>query len=181
MKFIICSDIHGDLAGARAAVNAFESEGADKLLILGDVLYHGPRNNLPDAYAPKEVIELLNGYKDSIICVRGNCDAEVDQMVLSFPITSKTAYVYDGEVAMLMTHGHSYTVDNPPPLAAGDVMLCGHTHVPTFLQFGNGNHCINPGSVSIPKGESVRSYIVYEDRRFTLKDCNGNTLYEYEI
>lgn len=174
MTFIICSDIHGDLLGARAAVSAFERERADKLIILGDLLYHGPRNNLPNNYSPKEVIELLNANRDNIIAVRGNCDAEVDQMVLNFPITSEFAEIFADGKTFVLTHGHRVDLDNPPPLKRGDFLLCGHTHIPKIQKFGNDNTYVNPGSISIPKDNFPRTYMLYKDGEFTLRDIENN-------
>ena len=125
MKLIIASDIHGDADCCRAMLDAFEKEKAERILILGDMLYHGPRNDLPEGYAPKKVIEMLNNISDKLLCVRGNCDTEVDQMVLSFPILSDTAFVYDGEtkLTLFMSHGHKYSPDNPPPVSGDTVFL----------------------------------------------------------
>lgn len=175
MKLLIASDIHGDAACCRAMLDAFEREGAEKILILGDILYHGPRNDLPDAYAPKAVIEMLNNVADKLICVRGNCDTEVDQMVLSFPVLSDTAIVYDGEekLTLIMSHGHKYSPDNLPPISGKAVFLYGHTHL-----FGktekNGIVCINPGSVSLPKGGNPKTYAAYEGGEFLIKTLSGD-------
>ena len=136
MKLMIASDIHGSALWAEKLLAAFEREHADRLLLLGDLLYHGPRNDLPEGYAPKAVIPLLNGMKERIWCVRGNCEAEVDQMVLSFPVMADyCALLMDGHV-LYATHGHVYGEDNPPPLMPGDVLLCGHTHGGQIRLFG---------------------------------------------
>ena len=178
MKFIIASDIHGDEAGCRAVLDAAQREGADKILLLGDILYHGPRNDPPPYYAPKKVIEMLNAASDKLICVRGNCEAEVDQMVLNFPVMSDTAVVYDSErdVTLFMTHGHKLSPDNLPPLARGTLFLSGHTHVPRFEEKG-GIACLNPGSVSIPKENNPRSYAVYDSGEIRVQDFAGNILF----
>ena len=178
MKILICSDIHGDLEGCEGALNAFKNEGADKLLLLGDILYHGPRNDLPKSYAPKKVISLLNEHKGDIIAVRGNCDAEVDQMVLDFPIMQDFATVAVDGLLLFATHGHKFNVSCPPPLQKGEIMLHGHTHIVKIEEFGDDNFCINPGSVSIPKESTPRSYIIYSDRTFTAKDFDGNVIFE---
>ena len=154
MKWMIASDLHGSAKYCRQMVEAFEREGADRLLLLGDLLYHGPRNDLPDGYAPKEVIPLLNGLKPKLCCVRGNCEAEVDQMVLSFPVMADYCILPVGEKLVYATHGHVYNKENLPPLAPGDVLLHGHTHVPAWESFGDGNLYLNPGSLSIPKENS---------------------------
>lgn len=181
MKLLICSDIHGDLTSAEKIVTAFKNEGAEKLIILGDILYHGPRNDLPKGYNPKGVIPLLNSVSDSIISVRGNCDAEVDDMVLDFSVLADYAYLSVDSLRIFITHGHRYNTDNPPSLSKGDVLLHGHTHVPAFVEFGDENLYINPGSVSIPKESSKPSYIVYENRKFTFKDIDGEVISEHTV
>lgn len=176
MKLVICSDIHGDLSGARAAIEALKRENADKLLILGDVLYHGPRNSLPTEYNPKAVIELLNANKNLILCVRGNCDTEVDQMVLEFPILADYAVLSLDGLTVYATHGHKYNTSSVPPLSCGDILLHGHTHVLCAKDFGDGNVYINPGSISIPKENNPRTYAVYENHEFIIKDLDGNII-----
>ena len=161
-KLIIASDIHGDFKTAERLVEIFEKSGAKRLVLLGDILYHGPRNDLPEGYAPKEVIALLNGIADKILCVRGNCDTEVDQMVLDFPILADYAYIMTDGIRVFATHGHKYNTETPPPLAKGDILLHGHTHIPAAESFGNDNIYINPGSVSIPKNGLHKGYILYE-------------------
>ena len=146
-------------------LDAFEAEKADRMLLLGDILYHGPRNDLPEGYAPKEVIAMLNPYADKILCVRGNCEAEVDQMVLNFPVMADYAVIFDGERRIYATHGHLYGPENPPKLSAGDVLLCGHTHIPANRQIGDFTY-INPGSVSIPKENSAHGYMTFCDGVF---------------
>ena len=158
MKWMIASDLHGSAYYCRKMLEAFEREGADRLFLLGDLLYHGPRNDLPREYAPKEVIPLLNGKKEKLLCVRGNCDAEVDQMVLEFPV-------------------HIYHVKNLPPLAPGDVLLHGHTHVPAWTEFGQGNLYLNPGSVSIPKENSPHSYMTLEGNTMQWKELESSTVF----
>ncbi len=176
MKYLIASDIHGSALYCKQLVDRYKSEKADRLILLGDLLYHGPRNDLPDGYAPKEVISILNEYKDDILCVRGNCEAEVDQMVLDFPVMADYAYIETPTVTIFATHGHVYNMQNPPKLKAGDVLLHGHTHVPACVEFGNNNRYINPGSVSIPKDGSQRGYIVLEDGVFTWKNLDGEVV-----
>jgi putative phosphoesterase len=173
MKLMIASDIHGDLECTERLVAAYRESGAERLLLLGDVLYHGPRNDLPTGYDPKGVISLLNSMADEIICVRGNCDTEVDQMVLDFPLLADYSYVMADGLCIFATHGHKYSRENPPKLKAGDVLLCGHTHIPAAEAFCNGNFYLNPGSVSIPKADSERGYILYEDREFTFCTLDG--------
>jgi putative phosphoesterase len=181
MKLLIASDIHGDLESAELVLRAFKDEGCDKLLFLGDLLYHGPRNDLPKTYAPKAVIELLNANKDVILTVRGNCDTEVDQMVLNFPILADYAYLDLDGLPVFATHGHHHNTQTPPPLLKGDILLHGHTHVLKCEEFGNGNLYLNPGSAALPKEGNPRSYMVYENRSFTVKDFLGNVIFKKEL
>ena len=169
MKLMIASDIHGSAYYCKKMLEAFDRENAARLLLLGDILYHGPRNDLPRDYVPKEVIALLNERKQQILCVRGNCDTEVDQMVLDFPIMAEYAIIYDGNKTIYATHGHKFNPQNPPMLKSGDILLNGHTHIPANEAFGE-FYYVNPGSVSIPKNGSNHSYMIYENGKFTLKN-----------
>lgn len=177
MKWMIASDLHGSAYYCRKMLEAFEREGADRLFLLGDLLYHGPRNDLPREYAPKEVIPLLNGKKEKLLCVRGNCDAEVDQMVLEFPVLADYAVLPVGRRLIYATHGHIYNVKNLPPLAPGDVLLHGHTHVPAWTEFGQGNLYLNPGSVSIPKENSSHSYMTLEENTMQWKELESSAVF----
>ena len=177
MKWMIASDLHGSAYYCRKMLEAFEREGADRLFLLGDLLYHGPRNDLPREYAPKEVIPLLNGKKEKLLCVRGNCDAEVDQMVLEFPVLADYAVLPLGQRLIYATHGHIYHVKNLPPLAPGDVLLHGHTHVPAWTEFGQGNLYLNPGSVSIPKENSPHSYMTLEGNAMQWKELESSAVF----
>ena len=177
MKWMIASDLHGSAYYCRKMLEAFEREGADRLFLLGDLLYHGPRNDLPREYAPKEVIPLLNGKKEKLLCVRGNCDAEVDQMVLEFPVLADYAVLPLGQRLIYATHGHIYHVKNLPPLAPGDVLLHGHTHVPAWTEFGQGNLYLNPGSVSIPKENSPHSYMTLEGNTMQWKELESSAVF----
>ncbi|MBQ2795683.1 MAG: phosphodiesterase, partial [Oscillospiraceae bacterium] len=169
MKLMIASDIHGSAFYCRKMLEAFKNEHADRLLLLGDILYHGPRNDLPKDYAPKEVISMLNGIKENILCVRGNCDTEVDQMVLEFPVLNEQIFLSIDGTDMLAVHGHKPF----PAVKSGTVILSGHTHVPKIAQ-ENGVIFINPGSVSIPKENSAHGYIIFEHGDFIQKDFEGN-------
>ena len=212
MKIMIASDIHGSAHYCRRMLDAFDREDADRLLLLGDILYHGPRNDLPEGYAPKEVIAMLNERKSQIFCVRGNCDTEVDQMVLEFPILAdyciltldavKSSGQYSegdpegtdqeqtdasqrigkhGHSRLIYaTHGHRFNIDNQPPLSDGDILLQGHTHIPSWESFGSGSICLNPGSVSIPKAGSRHSYMILEGRQASWKDLAGD-IYHTEM
>ncbi len=181
MKLLICSDIHGDFDAAVATLEAFKKEGADRILILGDILYHGPRNDLPAGYAPKNVIALLNEHKEDILAVRGNCDTEVDQMVLNFPILADYALIELDGLSVFATHGHHHNTTTPPPLKAGDILLHGHTHVLCAVPFGNDNCYLNPGSVSLPKEGNPKTYMIYENRCFTVKTFDGGVVLEKQF
>ena len=181
MKWMIASDIHGSAYYCRQLLNAYNREQADRLLLLGDLLYHGPRNDLPEEYDPKQVIELLNAKKQHILCVRGNCDAEVDQMVLDFPVLADYCVLPAGEKLIYATHGHIYNLKNLPPLAEGDILLHGHTHVPAWTEFGQGNVYLNPGSLSIPKENSPHSYMTLEDGVFYWKDVDTGEIYHTRV
>ena len=177
MKYVIASDIHGSATYCAKLLERFNEEKADKLLLLGDILYHGPRNPLPDGYAPAKVFEMLNAAADKIIAVRGNCDSEVDQMVLAFNVSSDYATVNDGAVNLILSHGHRAV----PPMGKGDVYLTGHTHVPLNVIEKEGYIHLNPGSVSLPKENSHRGYILYENGTFLFKDLDGNVYDERKI
>lgn len=169
MKLIIASDIHGSATHCKRLLAAFKAENAEKLLLLGDILYHGPRNPLPDGYSPAEVAALLSEVRDDVLCVRGNCDSEVDQMVLPFNISSDYAtFCVDG-INLVLSHGHRAV----PPLGENDVYLTGHTHVPLICREGFLH--LNPGSVSLPKEDSPHGYILYDGGTFYFKTLDGET------
>lgn len=181
MKWMIASDLHGSAYYCKKMVEAFEREGADRLLMLGDLLYHGPRNDLPRDYAPKEVIPMLNGLKNKLCCVRGNCEAEVDQMVLEFPVMADYAQMIleDGRT-LFLTHGHLFDPDRLPPLKKGSVFAFGHVHV-KHGEWKGDIAVINPGSVSIPK-DGTHSYMLYENGVFTAWDlATGQQLLEFDL
>lgn len=180
MKWLIASDIHGSAYYCRKLLQAFENEQADRILLLGDILYHGPRNDLPQEYSPKEVITLLNAVKEKILCVRGNCDTEVDQMVLQFPILADYAVIEHNSKLIYATHGHHFNEANLPPLCNGDILMHGHTHIPALVVHDSYTY-INPGSVSIPKENSHHGYILFENGSFVWKDFDGNIKNEHRI
>ena len=153
MKLVIASDIHGSAYWCEKLVTLIEQEQPDRILLLGDLLYHGPRNDLPRDYCPKQVIPMLSRLKDKILAVRGNCEAEVDQMVLPFPCMADYAVLVADGVTFYMTHGHHANPDALPALEEGSMFLSGHTHV-KIDELHNGIRCVNPGSISIPKDGS---------------------------
>ncbi len=170
MKWLIASDIHGSAYWCERMLELFKREKADVLVLLGDILYHGPRNELPRDYNPKKVIALLNDFANGtpceephrILCVRGNCDAEVDQMVLGFPIMADYGVIELGGRFAYLTHGHIYGEDNPPKLKRGDILIQGHTHIQRCVE-KDGIMFLSPGSVSIPKGDGYNGCIVFDD------------------
>ena len=164
IKLMVASDIHGSAYYCKKMLEAFDREQADRLLLLGDILYHGPRNDLPKEYDPKEVIKMLNERKNRIFCVRGNCDTEVDQMVLEFPI-----------------HGHHFNLNTLPPMQPGDILLHGHTHIPAWEPFGDGNLYLNPGSVSIPKEGSEHSYMILKAGEAVWKTLEGEIFHSIKL
>ena len=180
MKLLIASDIHGSAYYTERLMEAVKKENPDKVILLGDLLYHGPRNDLPKDYAPKKVIEILNEIKDRLICVRGNCDTEVDQMVLSFPILSDYSSVFIDGYSIYLSHGHIYNKENPLPLTEGDIFISGHTHIPV-KEIKDGILSLNPGSISIPKENSYHSYMVYENGRFIWKNLSQEQYMEITI
>lgn len=177
MKLMIASDIHGSAYYCEKMIDAFQREKADRLLLLGDILYHGPRNDLPKEYQPKKVIEMLNNMKEELLCVRGNCDTEVDQMVLEFPILADYAILSVNDRTIFATHGHQFNRDNLPMLKEGDILLNGHFHVPAGEQVGKYIY-LNPGSISIPKENSEHSYMIIEDNVYLWKNLEGEVYKE---
>ena len=174
MKYFVISDIHGSSFYLKKVLDEYRKDKYDKLIILGDILYHGPRNDLPYGYAPKECIALLNPLKDEIIAVRGNCEAEVDQMVLDFPCMDTYKIIEINGRKVYLTHGHVYNIDKlPEDFKQGDIILHGHTHVPTWINFGNNNLCLNPGSITIPKENSKHSYMIIDGSKFSWYEIDG--------
>lgn len=178
MKLMIASDIHGSAYYCEKLLKAYDEEKADKMLLLGDILYHGPRNDLPKDYAPKQVIAMLNPRKKDFLCVRGNCDTEVDQMVLEFPILADYCILYLDNRMIFATHGHVFNEKNLPQLKKGDILLHGHTHVPVCKETEDYIY-LNPGSVSIPKENSWHGYMILEDGTFTWKDLEDDVQKEF--
>lgn len=165
MKLLIASDLHGSAHNCRLLLEAFRREQADRIVLLGDLLYHGPRNPLPQEYDTKAVTAMLNSVAEGLVCVRGNCDSEVDQMVLEFPVLADYAFFMVDGVTLCATHGHTYGPDNPPPLRQGEYLLCGHTHLPVCRGMGAFTY-LNPGSLALPKEGTPRSYMTLENGCF---------------
>lgn len=172
MTYLIASDIHGSALYSEKLLSLYRKEKAERLLLLGDILYHGPRNPLPDGYEPKKVAETLSELKNEITAVRGNCDSEVDEMVLGMHILDTSAIIDTPFCSLFLTHGHIYNKENVPPLKENTVFLSGHTHIPV-VEKKNGVLFLNPGSVSLPKGDSERGCIVFKDGTFTFKNLDG--------
>lgn len=180
MKLIFASDIHGSLFFCEKLIDKYKKEQPDKLILLGDLLYHGPKNNLTQDYNTMQVAKLLNSIKKNIICVRGNCDAEVDQSILEFPISADFFNLYINDRLIFLTHGHIYNKNHLPILNDGDIIIHGHTHVPAIEKINNVIY-MNPGSVSLPRGNSVNSFMLYHDNLFEIKDFNDNIIMRYKI
>lgn len=176
---MIASDLHGSAYYTKKLLQCMETEEPARVLLLGDLLYHGPRNDLPREYAPKEVLAMLNAHKDRLFCVRGNCEAEVDQMVLEFPVLADYALLADPCGVIFATHGHHHNEAQKPPLRAGDVLLYGHTHVP-MCHLSDGILCLNPGSVSIPKEGSEHGYMILDDGVFIWKNLDQVEYHRYD-
>lgn len=177
MKLLIASDLHGSAYYCRKLLDFFHTQHADRLLLLGDLLYHGPRNPLPKEYDTQAVAAMLNGISDRLLCVRGNCDADVDQLVLDFPVLADNAFLSVNEQTLFATHGHTYGPENPPPLHAGDYLLCGHIHLPVCRALGEITY-LNPGSVSLPKDGTPHSCMMLDGDRFLWFDLETGSTFE---
>ncbi len=178
MKYLIASDIHGSAHWCRLLLETFENEGADKLVLLGDLLYHGPRNDFPDGYSPKEVFAMLNAVKEKILAVRGNCDSEVDQMVLEFPILADYAVADHGGRTLYFTHGHLWNAENPPLLQKGDILFNGHFHTPAAVEMENGAVYANCGSAALPKPDTPHSYLLLDGDTLYYKDLETGGIFD---
>lgn len=180
MKLFFISDIHGSLFYLKKALENYNKEKADYIVILGDALYHGPRNPLPKDYNPKEVAQLLNKYKDKIMAVRGNCDSEVDQMIINYPMMGDYSIILCNNRRLFLTHGHIFNKDNLPNLNENDVLIHGHTHIPVAEKLDD-IYIINPGSISLPKENNPNSFGVLENDVFQIKDLEGKVYKEIEF
>lgn len=181
MKLLIASDIHGSTKCIKKLWQRYDEEKPDRIILLGDLLYHGPRNGIPEEYDTKTAFALLNEKADVITCVRGNCDSEVDEVVINFSIEAKHMILSDSGLNIFATHGHFYNTSNLPPMTSIDILLHGHTHIPACEEIGDGKYYMNPGSVSIPKGGSEHSYMIYENRVFQWKTLDGKTYMEKKV
>ena len=173
MKLLILSDIHGSYYYAKKILEITQKENPDKIALLGDLYYHGPRNPFPTEYNPMKVSEILNSLKENLMCVKGNCDAEVDEMISDFKLEENLKLNVNG-YKIFLTHGHKYNMDKLPQ-EEFDIMMYGHFHV-GFIKKQNGKIFANPGSISLPKNDSKNSYLVLQDNNLVLKDIDGNVL-----
>ena len=175
MKYMFASDIHGSAYYCREMFKIYKESGADRLILLGDLLYHGPRNDLPREYDPKAVTAMLNDHKNEIYAVRGNCEAEVDQMVLEFPVMADYAVMVLNDLNFFVTHGHLFHQDQLPPMKAGDILIHGHTHLLRADAY-DGYYILNPGSTSLPKGGNPSTYGILDGTIFSIRDFDGNAV-----
>ncbi len=180
MKYMFASDIHGSAYYCRKVLEVYTKSGAERLILLGDLLYHGPRNELPRDYDPKQVFAMLNEHKDEIYAVRGNCDSEVDQMVLEFPMMADYALLALNGKTIYATHGHIYNEEVLPPMRPGDALIHGHTHLPVAKAMGD-SFLLNPGSASLPKDGNPNSYGMLDGSVFTIYDFEGNKVKEITL
>lgn len=180
MKILFASDIHGSMHYAKILEDIIKREEPDYIALLGDLLYHGARNPLTEDYSPKGVTEILNRYKDKIVAVRGNCDSEVDKMVLDFDIMADYTIVLAGRRKLFLTHGHIYNVENPPTLMERDVLIFGHTHIP-LAEKSSDYYVFNPGSITLPKENNPNSYGVYEDEVIYVRELDGKEMLKLEL
>ncbi len=175
MRYMFASDIHGSAYYCGKMLEAFGKSGAERLILLGDLLYHGPRNELPREYEPKRVFAMLNDCRDKIYAVRGNCDSEVDQMVLAFPMLADYAVLALNGKTIYATHGHILNEEHLPPMQPGDALAFGHIHLPAARKMGD-KYLLNPGSVSLPKEGNPPSYAILDGDQFTIRDFDGGVL-----
>ncbi len=172
MKLFFLADVHGSAHYMSRALELFEKEKASYIVLLGDLLYHGPRNPFPKDYDPASVVGMLNNVREKIIAVRGNCDSDVDQMVLPFPLMSDHGSILVGNRRIFLTHGHIYSPENLPPLTKGDIFVSAHTHIP-LASIHEGIYLFNPGSVALPKGGSRNSYGIFDNGDLVVKNLDG--------
>lgn len=176
MKILFFSDIHGMALTLRQLLALADTLHPDRMVILGDILYHGPRNGVHDGYDPQEVVKLLNERKQNILAVRGNCDAEVDQMLLNFPIMADYAELLVDECRFFLTHGHLWNESNQPDLPENTILVHGHTHIPVKKKCTSGLTIFNPGSISLPKAGFTRSFGFYDGRELTVRKLDDGSV-----
>ena len=177
MKYLVVSDIHGSNYYANKINEIYKEEKVDKIILLGDLYYHGPRNQLTEEYNPMEVAKILNNLKEKILCIKGNCDAEVDEMISEFEFNDNIELNINGK-KFFFTHGHKYNIDNIPENI--DVLVYGHFHT-GFIKEKDGITCVNSGSISLPKNNTKNSYLIIDDNKIILKDVEGNIIEEREF
>lgn len=177
---MFASDIHGSSYYCEKMIEAYKKEKADRLVLLGDLLYHGPRNDLPREYEPKKVIAMLNYLREDICAIRGNCDAEVDQMVLEFPIMAEYCIILYENHTIYASHGHNYNYENLPPIKSGDIFIQGHTHIWKAENL-NGNILLNPGSISLPKENNEQTYGIIENGEFLIKNFDNEIVKKLKL
>lgn len=181
MKLLFISDIHGSLPALERAIAKFKAHQADYLVILGDALYHGPRNPIPEGYAPADCATLLNEFAEQIIAIRGNCDSEVDQMLIDYPMMEANATLLVDGRRFFLSHGHLFNPENLPPLTAGDVFGFGHVHLPIAETNANGIHIFNPGSITLPKQNNPASYGLYQAGMLSVFNFDDEPLRQLKI
>ncbi len=180
MKFLIFSDLHGSLAAARRIAALAAQERPDAILLLGDILYHGPRNPFPAEYNPPAAADVLTPLKERILAVKGNCDSAVDEAVLPFPLASDMALVFAAGRRICMVHGHTLGPANLPPLSEGDMLLSGHTHIPDAQVSAEGILLCNPGSLALPKDNHPPTYGLLEKDAFSVLTDQGEVYLHLE-
>ena len=178
MKILIISDIHGSSYYAERIKEIEQNEKPDQIILLGDLYYHGPRNELTQEYNPMKVAGVLNDFGEKLRTVRGNCDAEVDEMISEFRFEDHILMEINGK-KFYFTHGHKYNID-VIPYEDFEIMIYGHIHQ-GFIEEKEGYIFANPGSISLPKCNTKHSYIIIEKNKIILKDVDENVIKEYEI
>ena len=198
MRYLVLSDIHGGADELSQALTYFDQYQCDYLVLLGDLLNHGPRNKVPESYEPPKVAQLLNAMNTKIISVRGNCDSEVASMMFNFPCNAPYGYLLvstaRGVQRIFLTHGHLHKIDSGDGSSAnelrdklglkhGDIVLSGHTHVAGIFMKPNGLININPGSTTLPKGGTKAGFGLILEDRIELRDLDDNLVahYSYDL
>jgi putative phosphoesterase len=180
MKLLILSDIHGSFKALEKTLEAYGKENCSMIVLLGDVLFHEPQNSISRSPEIKKTIELLNSVSDKILAVRGNCDREVDQTVLHFPIMNEYRILFDGNRQLFLTHGHLFNKYNMPSLNKGDIFACGHSHVAQIIERQGIIH-FNPGSISMPRENTLSSYGLYDGENLLVKSLDGDLQISHQL